>query len=255
MNIHIVVIAYGLADDLLKLFQTANAINVTWHLFLHSHIDAVVRACDTIRNASPNVHFYNYGYNRGLAASWNEGLHHAYEDGADIALIANDDAYCNPGDVDRIAEYALAHPDAYMVDGQGYDVRDNRYDPMGLSLAAINRSGLEKIGYFDENYFPIYFEDIDWHYRAKLAGLKFVTTPDTYVVHHGSKSLTVTPANLHHLTFSLNKAYYVRKWGGEVNQEQFTSPFNDSKLVLHIPYHLCHTPYGDYDRIDRHLAS
>lgn len=255
MNIHIVVVAYGLADDLLKLFESVNDRNITWHLFLHSRVDAVVQVCNAIRLRSPNVHFYDYGYNRGLAASWNEGLHHAYTDGADVALIANDDAYCNPGDVDRIAEYAMSHPDAYMVDGQGYDVRDNRHDPMGLSLAAVNRITIETIGYFDENFFPIYFEDIDWHRRAKLAGLSFVTTPGTYVVHQGSKSLSVTPANLHHLTFSLNKEYYIRKWGGDVNQEQFDTPFNDPDFGQVIPYQICHTPYGEHDRTDRHLAS
>lgn len=255
MNIHIVVVAYGLADDLLKLFYTANADNITWHLFLHSHIEAVVQACQVIRHASPKVHFYNYGYNRGLSASWNEGLYNAYYEGADVAMIANDDAIPAGGDVERIAQAALHHPKAYMVDGYGYDVKENSYGNMRFSLAAINPIALEKLGCFDENFFPIYYEDMDWFYRARLAGLELYTVPDTNIVHQGSKSLTITPSNLHHLTFTLNQKYYMRKWNGDKGSETFTIPFNDPRFDLHIPYSISHNPYGEYDRTDRHLAS
>ena len=58
--------------------------------------------------------------------------------------------------------------------------------PMGSCLI-ISRKALEDIGSFDEN-FPIFFNEVDWLYRAKELGYKIYFTPDATVIHHGAAS-------------------------------------------------------------------
>ena len=39
-------------------------------------------------------------------------------------------------------------------------------------LLAIHRTMFERIGFFDENFYPAYFEDSDWIHRATLVGVQ-----------------------------------------------------------------------------------
>ena len=50
----------------------------------------------------------------------------------------------------------------------------------GFNLFSVPRATAEKVGYFDENFYPAYFEDNDYVYRCRLAGariLNFGTNP------------------------------------------------------------------------------
>ena len=254
MKCGVVVVAFGLADDLENLlnrlvFQPGLFV----YLFLHSRIPAVEQVCRRYA-VYLNVRLYDYGVNRGLAKSWNEGLIDGYRDGMDVMLIANDDALPEHGDATRIARAALHNPGDYMVSGWGFDAQRNQSGDMLFSLAAINPIALETIGYFDENFFPIYYEDVDYYRRASLAGLERRCFPGTHILHAGSKSLGVTAAHIHEDRFARNQAYFFRKWGGEKGHEQFTTPFNDPALGIRIGAADRGAPYGEYDRTDREAA-
>lgn len=241
MNTHIIVVAYGLAEDLTRLYASANSPDVTWHIFLHSKFPDVVEACETlVRNG--NVNYYDYGHNRGLARSWNEGLYNAYFGGADVMMIANDDAVAGEGDVARLAEAAITNPDYYFIDGIGFDQSTNQHKSMKLSLAVINPIGIETIGYFDETFTPIYFEDIDYYRRASLAGLKSATIGGTHIVHAGSKSRTLTDESVFWKDFNRNRDYYVAKWGGDQGCEGYQTPFNQD-YGMYIGYEDRQDPY------------
>jgi hypothetical protein len=56
--------------------------------------------------------------------------------------------------------------------------------PMGSCLI-MRRGAIEDVGLFDEA-FPIFFNDVDWLYRARRKGWKVYFTPDAVVVHHGA---------------------------------------------------------------------
>lgn len=58
--------------------------------------------------------------------------------------------------------------------------------PMGSCLA-ISRQAIEDIGLMDER-FPIFFNDVDWLFRAKQNGYKVMFTPDATVIHVGAGS-------------------------------------------------------------------
>jgi len=56
----------------------------------------------------------------------------------------------------------------------------------------IKREVIEKIGYFDEGYFPGYFAETDFCHRAFCAGFKSVSTPNSVVIHDEHKTISKT---------------------------------------------------------------
>jgi hypothetical protein len=57
----------------------------------------------------------------------------------------------------------------------------------GASLA-ITRQALDHIGYEDERFFPIDYEDPDMSYRARAAGYRVVLVPQAVAIHHESST-------------------------------------------------------------------
>lgn len=84
----------------------------------------------------------------------------------------------------------------------------------------------EKIGYFDENFCPAYFEDNDFSYRMRLANICTATAGS--FEHVGSatlKAFTPEQTEEHHGSFRALQTYYIRKWGGEPGKEAHIFPF------------------------------
>jgi GT2 family glycosyltransferase len=251
LNIHCVVIAYGLVDDLFKLFELTAAPNVHYHLFTHSDIPPVLDACGKLIADYPNSTLYDYRTNRGLAKSWNEGLEAAYANGADVAMLLNDDMLPMPGDLQRVAQTAYEMPDAAIVKCRGMDLRTKQYTTMEFGFTAITPRGLDRVGYFDENITPIFWEDIDWDRRRYLLGELEVIEERTGVVHAGSKTTVIVPGLLEfgQQSYDRNRDYYCQKWNGtHLTGEKFLTPFNDPTLGLKITAEMRSNPYPNYTR-------
>jgi len=75
---------------------------------------------------------------------------------------------------------------AYRMTGFMYDKIAEVDQPMGSALI-LNRKAVEAVGLLDEQ-FPIFFNEVDWLYRAKKLGWKIYFTPDAIVIHHGAGS-------------------------------------------------------------------
>lgn len=251
MNIHIVTFAYKLAHEFEQDFHAADAENVTWHVFLHSQRSEVVEVCERL-SARPNVNYYPYGVDRGLARSLNEGVMAAQDAGADALVMLCDDLLAGPGDIQRLATAILEHPDCAYIDGNAFVERVERYEPSQLDAAALNLRTFEKIGYFDVNFWPMNFEDVDWKYRARLAGFTHMTLPDTHFVHRATNANTTTPEELSERMekFYRTRAYYEAKWGGDQHQERYSVPFNNSNYDLIIGRQNVENPYPSYRRVD-----
>ena len=91
---------------------------------------------------------------------------------------------------------------------------------------------IEKVGWFDEGFYPAYYEDNDYDRRIKLLGL--MSTKTTCSLFICGRSTTI--AHNQHVQAQINKQiapkYYREKWGGLPSQEQFTKPFNDENKPL-----------------------
>ncbi len=103
-----------------------------------------------------------------------------------------------------------------------------------LHAFAVMRRCVEEIGLYDENFYPVYYDDTDYGYRMKLHGVqKTIVTPDriSQDLNGGLKSdpraFDLYWKNVDHI-----HNYYVRKWGGEAGQEIYKTPFNNPKLTI-----------------------
>ena len=253
MRIGVITYAFHLAeplDALLKhiLVET----DARLYLFLHSQDSGVRAVCESWTRPlafqwQDRVCYYPYGVNRGLALSVNDALIDGYErDGCDVMITMNDDCMPRPGDLERIAALAIARPDAYLV--EGYGRVGAREEALDTACAAITKRAIEVIGYFDENCYPAYYEDCDYHRRALLAGLPRLVATDTCITHQGSASLKTVSEEQHHRQFLALRAYYIQKWGRDKLQEDYTVPFNDPKYGLKIEAADRHNPYPEYAR-------
>lgn len=259
MRVAIVTIAYGSAEAVEGLLATARSTRhrVTGHLFLHSREPAVEAACARLA-AQPGVRLYGYGTNRGVSRSWNEGVLAAYDDGADVVVVANDDLTFGEGDLDRLVERAAACRDRYIVTCAGYHLGYRRPLPsLGYACFAINPVAVERLGCFDENFFPAYCEDQDYARRAALAGLREENCPGTMIRHGGSATIFRNQAlrQQNVLTHSRNAAYYCAKWGGPPHGERWRAPFGNPAYDYRIAPERRHAPYGQpYDRADHAIV-
>lgn len=152
--------------------------------------------------------------NLGVAASWNHIIRTAPQD--PYWLIANADTVFGPGDLARLcAEMDKGGPRWVGMNGD--------WRVFGLSAEAV-----ETVGFFDENFAPIYCEDADYEYRCTLAGVPWYFL-DGGSTHVGSVSYRSDERNARHnaRTYPANVAYYEEKWGGSLRGgERFTTPFN-----------------------------
>lgn len=72
-----------------------------------------------------------------------------------------------------------------------------------LAAALIRKHAFKVVGPLDEDYF-MYYEDIDWCYRANLCGLKFQTAPKAIVYHHHSVATKNLPYSFKYVLIQLN---------------------------------------------------
>lgn len=149
------------------------------------------------------------GHNLGVAMSWNLGL--KANPRAPWWFITNFDMAFAPGDLGRLADAMdlATGPTLAMLEG--------------FSAFALNSAALDRVGYFDENLHPAYYEDNDFARRAELAGVSIIRPPSSSR-HVGSATIYGDQSyrDQNHETFRANKAYYINKWGGQPGEETVT---------------------------------
>lgn len=164
--------------------------------------------------------------NAGVAGAWNEIIKLFP---APWWMLVNDDIAFTPGDLRKMAE---------CVDREIADLAQMPALVYGhaASWFAITPFGVSRAGLFDENIYPAYLEDCDWHYRALLAGVRLIQVPDVHAIHGcepqgqtGSCTILSDPVlrEKNHRTHGGNFDYYRAKWGGINGREKFKTPFND----------------------------
>lgn len=167
--------------------------------------------------------------NLGVAASWNFAIRSYPELG--WWCLVNADVEFAPGALDQLAE-AMKEPGLRCL--------------VEFAAFGISSEVIDIVGWFDENFVPIYAEDTDYRYRAKLAHLEIVDLANDSG-HVGSVSYKDNEhARDNARTYTENVAYYRSKWGGWQGSETFTTPFGAPALGI------------DYWRLNRarlaHLA-
>jgi GT2 family glycosyltransferase len=174
----------------------------------------------------------NWIKNRGVSGAWNEGMRRSLKYGNNYAIISNDDASFTPGAIKELYD-TIRYTRAVIVspNQNGKDLKDNFTVENGADffcfIVDINQL-VENVGWFDENFFPAYFEDNDMHRRIKLAGLKNYIRKDVCVNHIGSATQFFDKENpvVDDWKWDKVQGYYMSKWGGKPNEETYINPFN-----------------------------
>jgi len=159
---------------------------------------------------------FSGGNNRGLRAATGE-----------IIILLNDDTEVHPGFLSAVsgafqdpavgaAGCKLLYPDGTIQHAGGYLYGprgesehlgrgmpdggrfDEEFEPEFVTGAAlgIRRTCLAQVGPLDEGFTPIYYEDVDWCYRARAAGWRILYVPQAVVTHH--ESVTADRTNYAH---------------------------------------------------------
>lgn len=152
--------------------------------------------------------------NLSVAASWNRLCQKIFTY-ADYALILNDDIYFGRK---QFEVELLLHQHKFDL-----YLSHNHW-----SVFIIPKATYIKVGQFDEDFYPAYYEDNDYMYRMRLKGmaparLNFLNP----VVYNNSQTLLADPTIKP--LISVNKSRYIAKWGGEPDQESFLIPYNITK--------------------------
>lgn len=155
------------------------------------------------------------GFNLGVARSWNLAIEANIE--APWWCLVNNDIEFGAGDLARLAEF-MEQPGPRVG------------CLLEFGAFGVNAEAMDRVGWFDENYQPIYAEDCDWRWRAKLTGVEVTRLPSSTVHVDGGSLVWRSEARYaqgNARTYPRNVEYHRRKWGGDPWQERFTTPFDD----------------------------
>lgn len=155
--------------------------------------------------------------NLGVAGSWNLGISMSKD--KDFILFLNDDVVIGMDQLKTIHKNVL-YKDFWLATG-------NCLWSMFLLSMHCCEYFLNKDSYvFDENFYPAYFEDNDFHYRLLLADKnKHIYSPEMNpIIFRNSMTIQKDPSL--NFRFTHNQQYYIQKWGGTPGNEIYTKPFN-----------------------------
>ena len=151
--------------------------------------------------------------NLGVSGSWNMIMDYADKIGGTHVLMLNDDIYLGKTEKQIVRMIELfSHEDFFN-------------SLMNWSAWVLSVKAWKKVGNFDENFFPAYFEDNDYCYRMRLNKIQRMNTDYLNpVIYRNSQTIEKDPSL--NSRFMNNRQYYASKWGGLPNEETFKKPFN-----------------------------
>ena len=206
-------------------------------------------SADFVERQYPSVRLIRNHRNLGFAAGNNVGLRVAR---GDALVLLNQDTVVHPGWLSALTD-ALGDPQIGIVgckalypDGTiqhaggfvcgpraetghigRFEPDDGRFDTLrdvdfvtGAGLG-ISNSALSRIGLLDEGFHPAYYEDVDWCYTAREAGLRVVYEPRARLIHLESAT---TQCHTHRHKYALHRGrvrFLFRHWPATRLREEF----------------------------------
>lgn len=156
-------------------------------------------------------------YQLGVARSWNVGARAMLEEDRDYLVLLSASMEFGP----------LLHCSFRWQVEQFWGAKVVEADGHSWHLIALHRSCFERVGLFDECFYPAYVEAIDWCYRLRMVGWEqgwvrvWVNALSRGVAAHNH--LVACPAGP-------LLDYYAAKWGGPKGEETWVQPFGSKPL-------------------------
>ena len=211
MTIGLAVITYS-RQDLLPGFAAGAEGDFVGKLVVNN---GPASACAPFATTHPDW-FVLDGQNSGCCGGFNRAL--AYFAAADAVILCCDDITVPPGQMAALVEDIRAHHLTHdMIFGHEY------------ACFGFTRRGINRVGLFDENFWPGYHGDIDHQHRGELLGAVIRQAP-CVLTHQGSASFRAKPPGVHKTIIDEGAAYYRRKWGramgDSTTEPMWSTPFN-----------------------------
>jgi GT2 family glycosyltransferase len=265
-KVGVVTITYNsaiLLDDFLKSLDRQEFTN--WHTYIIDN-DSKDRTVALLHERNLDPAFYSVVTNKdnvGVAAGNNQGILLSLDAGCDWILLINNDTVFPPPLLGHLVQTAKAKnwrvvvpkihfnipPNAIWYAGGGFDhfkghtgyhlgiaqadagqfdqQKTVEYSPTCCML--IHKSVFAEIGLMDESYFA-YFDDTDFCWRLKQAGIVIGYAPEQVLIHKvGGSTGGTTSAFFARLT-ARNRLYFLRK--------HFAPSAPARWLMLFVPYYV-----------------
>ena len=190
------------------------------------------------------VHFVSNSVNRGLAAAINQAFNTTSNE---HVLVLNPDIRVLPGAVVILEDFLKANPRTGAVGGYvnekylprrfptvGALVRENlalrkitgdhnpplqpgnaiAVDQPAAAALMVRRDAYESIGGFDEQFYPAWYEDVDFCQRLKKEGWDIYFVPKAEFLHEGGYSAGALGAEKFANAYYRNQMRYAKKHFG-----------------------------------------
>lgn len=184
--------------------------------------------------------------NRGVAGSWNLGIAEMKRRNAEwLIIVSAAMRFGHKGGFDMIAaiehnytddiiRFAQRSTPELLFDGSNKFNNPPYPECFYWHCTAVNRSVFNQVGKFDENFYPIYFEDTDYDLRINKAGFK--STDIIAPIDANTKGAGHGVVMGHVKTDpTASIAYFATKWGrhpGAAELGSYDRPFNDKENSL-----------------------
>jgi GT2 family glycosyltransferase len=195
-------------------------------------------SADFVEQHYPQVRLIRNARNLGFAAGNNVGLRAAT---GDVLVLLNQDTVVRPRWLQTLVttledptigivgckllypDGTIQHAGGRIVDARGssrhigrgemdagqHDAAQDVDFVTGAALA-VSREAFIRVGPLDEGFMPAYYEDTDWSYRVREAGLRVVYCPDSLATHYESTS-SQTGTYAHHAVFHYGRLRFLLK--------------------------------------------
>jgi len=147
----------------------------------------------------PELRIIKNSNNLGFAGGMNTGMRHAR---GDMMALVNIDTRLHPDWLGELVRAAQKDPLVGACSGKEYDYygKEERVNYYGIdknftrldklqevstvygSAFLVNRRIIDIVGMLDEKFF-MYFDEVDWCWRMRLAGFKCIHVPTAIVYH------------------------------------------------------------------------
>mmetsp|Transcript_14715 Transcript_14715/g.24348 ORF Transcript_14715/g.24348 Transcript_14715/m.24348 type:complete len:335 (-) Transcript_14715:546-1550(-) len=122
----------------------------------------------------------HYPFNLGCSGAWNRQI--LLTRNAPWWLLLNGDVAFPEGMLKRLAQYVWKvieeDKDAAMI---MFKFRGSRWM---MAAFVVTKDSLRRLGMFDENFYPAWYEDHDWWRRIKMAGMHTINAPEELELIH-----------------------------------------------------------------------
>lgn len=193
---------------------------------------------------NPSINRFMCGFNgrnAGVAVGWNQLAKLADQFKATKLLICNNDINFGPYTIDGLIDaydQLKKHDDrTVMVTATNHTKNPDElpnikpvwkyHEHPDFSCFLVTLETFDKIGMFDPQYDPAFFEDNDYHWRILLEGYKAYGTDWAPYSHIASRTRHENPELVPHLKFRENKIKFYRKMVTDsVDQEIAVQRYN-----------------------------